>query len=499
MNSDTHKTAEFDQFVQTTIEDWKVPGLAIAVIHKDEIFAKGYGLASCSGNQVTADTLFDCASISKSLTAAAVSLLVDDNEKYPDVQWNTPVSRLLREDFVLEDAYSTQNVTIEDILSHRSGMPRHDESYFGVHAAVPDNPKSITRNLRNLPLTRPLRTEYQYCNMMYTVASYMVETLSGEPFADFLNNRIWKPLGMANTYLDVPEVENNNAMSKMAKGYRWDQSTERYIEIPAIRQPEGQGAGCVFSSAEDYAKWVRAMIKRAGPISEVAHKELIKPRIITDPYGDDRMPFHSHMCYALGWGLETYRGYTIVDHDGGVSGFGSLMRYIPEKEWGIVIFGNSNGANNAEEMICWHLIDALLGTPSQEKFDYNTFLRNQEKEQREEEEKDPYPERPASALAPSAPISSYAGRYRNAGYHDLLVEIVDGKLQADAKDRTFGFTLTFEHVSGEFFEVVMLDILDDTRRRLRAEFKLNSSGVVHDLGINLAGDMQDPLIWFIRV
>lgn len=145
MKSDTHTTAEFDQLVQKTIEDWKVPGVAIAIVHKDEIFVKvflllnlnpkyivvkvkysgsqGYGLASCSGDQVTADTLFDCASLSKSLTAAAVSLLVDDNKKYPGVDWSTPVSRLLRDDFVLEDPYATENVTIEDILSHRSGMP----------------------------------------------------------------------------------------------------------------------------------------------------------------------------------------------------------------------------------------------------------------------------------------------------------------------------------------------------------------------------------------
>ena len=75
---------------------------------------------------MTADTLFDCASLSKSLTAAAVSLLVDDNEKYPEVDWSTPVSRLLRDDFVLEDPYATENVTVEDILSHRSGMPRQE-------------------------------------------------------------------------------------------------------------------------------------------------------------------------------------------------------------------------------------------------------------------------------------------------------------------------------------------------------------------------------------
>lgn len=146
--------------------------------------------------------------------------------------------------------------------------------------------------------------------MMYTVASYLVETLSGESFTDFLNNRIWKPLGMLNTYLDVCGVEKSNATDKMAKGCRWDEKTERYIEIPAFRQPEGQGAGCVFSSARDYVKWIHAMIKHAGPISEVAHKELVKPRIIADPCNDERKPFHSYWCYALGWIRNIQRLYS---------------------------------------------------------------------------------------------------------------------------------------------------------------------------------------------
>lgn len=172
---------------------------------------------------------------------------------------------------------------------------------------------------------------------------------------------------------------------------------------------------------------------------------------------------------------------------------------MPEMEWGIVIFGNSNGANDAAEILCWHLIDTMLGTPSPERFNYNTFLRNQVKELKEEEGKNPYPERPTSVLALSLPIDSYAGRYRNIGYHDLLVEIIDGKLQADASDRGFGFVLSFEHVSGEFFIADLLGIFDDDKRRLRAEFKIDSSGIVRDLGIGIVEEMRDSLIWFTKI
>lgn len=125
------------------------------------------------------------------------------------------MSRLLRDDFVPAGLQYTENVTIEDILSHRSGMPGHDESYLGTNTATPDTPKSVTRNLRNLPL----RSEYQYCNMMYTVASYMVEVLSGEQFAEFLQSRIWDPLQMSNTYHDISGIQARNATALLAHGY----------------------------------------------------------------------------------------------------------------------------------------------------------------------------------------------------------------------------------------------------------------------------------------
>lgn len=198
-------------------------------------------------------TLFDCGSASKTMTAAAVALLVDD-DGYPNVQWTTPVSQILPDDFVLPDAQLTTDVTIEDILSHRTGIAAHDESYLSVRAKRPDNAKSMARNLRNLPFIKPLRTEYIYSNIMYTVATHLVETVSGMPYAKFLRKKIWEPLDMTNTFHDLPDIEAHDATNRKATGYRWDQEKEEHIAIPAYPSPEGQGAGCIFSSAGDYAK-----------------------------------------------------------------------------------------------------------------------------------------------------------------------------------------------------------------------------------------------------
>ena len=182
----------FSTHVNELLNDWHVPGVAIAVVQDDQVTSKGYGNACLERQtQMTADSLFDIASSSKSLTAASVALLVADNDNYPQVQWDTPVSKLLPDDFVMSDNDYTENVTVEDILSHRSGFPRHDYSYLSVRAEHPDSARSVTRNLRNLQNAAPFRSKYMYCNVMYTVATYLVEELSGLPFADFLKRHFF--------------------------------------------------------------------------------------------------------------------------------------------------------------------------------------------------------------------------------------------------------------------------------------------------------------------
>jgi len=335
--------------------------------------------------------------------------------------------------------------------------------------------------------------------MMYTVASYMVEVLSGEQFAEFLQSRIWNPLQMSNTYHDINGIQARNATALLAHGYHWDERAEHYVKIPFIEQPEAQGAGLVFSSVNDYAKWIRAMIKRTGPLPLAAHKELVKPRAIMLEEEEDRIPFYSQALYALGWVVETYRGLTVIGHDGSVPGFNSLMRYLPELEWGIVIFGNSNGAGDAAEIVCGHLVDELLSVPTPERLDW-TALQREHHEKSKQEEKDRMQSKPLEPeLAMSVPLFQYAGKYQNVGYHDLILEVKDGKLWADCSDRTFGFVLSFDHVSGDTFVAEIRDVLDDTKRNVGAEFQLGALGEVESLGVEFVEEMKAEMIWFTKV
>jgi CubicO group peptidase (beta-lactamase class C family) len=160
---------------------------------------QGYGIATYPDTKVTPSTLFYGGSTTKAFTAAAMSLLIDDNANFSNVQWNTPIVKLIPDDFALSDEYATTHTTIEDALSHRSGLPRHDYSYGGNYGGQKPSIKGSVRAMRHLPLTAKPRVKFQYCNQMYVVASHVIETLTGSWLGDVLKERIWGPLKMKAT------------------------------------------------------------------------------------------------------------------------------------------------------------------------------------------------------------------------------------------------------------------------------------------------------------
>ncbi|KAJ4373266.1 hypothetical protein N0V83_003560 [Neocucurbitaria cava] len=508
-----HKTIEFEQLVARLMEEWKVPGLSIAVVQGDEMFAKSFGQANLEGDKCTEDTLFDLASTSKATTAAAVACLVDD-EAYPDVQWTTPVSKLLSEDFVLSDPEYTKNVTIEDILSHRTGLPGHDNSYLSVRTKHADNARSITRNLRNLPLNKPLRTTYQYSNIMYTVATHLVETISGISYADFLRSKIWDPLGMQHTYHDHPNIPSA-AKEHLATGHRWDAEKESYIRIGSYPSPEGQGAGSIFSTTSSYAKFIRALLTGSAPLSSTAQKELVTPRTIIPSREDWTIPYYSHSLYALGCIVESYQGHTVIGHDGDVSGFKALVRWMPEFQWGVVMLGNSEGAFYAEQVLFHGLMDGVVRgastSPSgleKADVDWVAFWREwaerekeEERAERREEDEERFrvTEGGEKEGAGGLPVETLVGRYFNAGYKGLVLEEWEGKLIADGHDRSFPLLLTFTHLQGKRFVVEVEDLWAGKTRKVGAEFRIGEGGKVEALGVEFVEEMEGYLVWFDRV
>ncbi|KAI0871827.1 beta-lactamase family protein [Hypoxylon argillaceum] len=488
----------FPARVEELMKKYHVPGLAVAIIKDDRTFSAGYGFASLDPPQpCTADTLFDIASSSKSMTAASVALLVRDNEKYPNVQYDAVVSSLLPEDFVMPGKGYTEGVTVDDILGHRTGMPHHDDSYLGIGAAQPDDVRSITRNLRNLTISAPIRSKYMYNNMMYSVAAYLVESQSGLDFGDFLQERFFGPLEMSSTHLQPARSKSSGLGDRISKGYGWNKKKETYIGFEALDCPEGVGAGSIITSVNDYIKWVKALMNQEHPIDEEVYKGLIKMRTLTTDDPEDREPQTSPLVYAAGLEIFYYRGHAVIGHDGFVPGFGSRHFFAPALKLGGVIFGNAGSAGDVATVLSRELIDEFLGVPAPERPDWDGFVSDEtakyergpktlEKERVLREATEPQ----------KTPLSAYAGEYWNPGYRGMTVAVKGDKLFVDAADRSVGFSLLFDHVRGQTEYIAHSSgIQAGDEELIAAEFRFQNDRAVK-MGLELE---VDEFIWFDRV
>lgn len=256
--------------------------------------------------------MFYGASTTKAFIAAALSLIVDDDENFPHVKWQTPVTQIIPHDFVLEDDYSTLRLNLEDAATHRTGMPRHDFSILGGNQTIRD----VVRSMRYLPLTEPLRTTFQYCNLMYVMLSHVIESLVGRWTGAFLAERIWHPLNMTSTYFSLSDAQKSG--KPLAQSYYWRTGSESFEAVEPLDETSTEGAGGAISSVDDYSKWIRMMIDRTRPVSGRGHQDLVTPRILQGKL------FDGYVFYGYGWEIETYRGYEIITHNGVETGVSYL-------------------------------------------------------------------------------------------------------------------------------------------------------------------------------
>jgi CubicO group peptidase (beta-lactamase class C family) len=282
------------------------------------------------------------------------------------VSFGTPLSSIIREDFVLESDYVTQKASIEDALSHRTGMAAHDISYGGSI----DTAQKLVRNLRNLPLSYEFRTKHVYCNTMFAAACHALETTTSKKFGDYLHDEIWEPLDMKDTSLSLEaarEIEKKRGV-KLAVGYRWEEGQNDFVAEDYMIMPHLDGAGGVISNVLDYAKWLQMLIKKNPPLSEEMHRDIIYPRVIDS---DTFEPFTGPDTYALGWGVQVYKGHKIIMHNGGLVAFGASVVYLPDKQIGITMMANTRDTSNRLlQILTMYLLDEILEIPVSERFDF---------------------------------------------------------------------------------------------------------------------------------
>ncbi|KAI4241513.1 MAG: hypothetical protein L6R42_011240, partial [Xanthoria sp. 1 TBL-2021] len=380
-------SSDFDKSVVRLMNDWHVPGLAIAIVNGNETYSKGYGISLYPYFEIDSSTLFYTGSTTKAFTSAALTLLMEGNANSSDpLTWRTPISSLIREDFVLPDPYATAHVTLEDAASHRTGMPRHDSSYGGSKFGLRD----VVRNLRHLPMTAELRLRFQYCNMMYMTLSHVIEVLTGSWLGDVLWDRIWKPLSMTRTYFSFSQAQLavRNGAAQLSAGHVWNNQTQKYVPVEWMDIPLVSGAGNVISNVLDYAKWLQFLINQAPPLSKAGHLTLRHPRTILD---DNPFPgFTGISAYALGWSVENYRGEPLISHDGGLPGFAAKIGYFPKRNYGIAMMGNTAGSSSIIlNILFYQLLDNYLDVPVKDRGDVGAVFENMIIKPKAEQLRDP--------------------------------------------------------------------------------------------------------------
>lgn len=256
----------FDKYVESLLERWEVPGLAVCVIKDGEvIYMNGFGRRDLeTGLAVTPETLFAIGSVSKPFTALSVGMLVDEGK----LNWDTPLVEYLP-DFRLYDEYATFHATPRDLLAHRTGLPGH----YMMIAATRFNREEIYRRLRYLQPTAELRAAYQYNNLMYMTSGYLVGQIAGRTWEEFIAERIFKPLGMKRSTFRGPGVAN---LDNLANPH--EKKHGKLAAIPFATRDVAAPAGGIISSAEEMAEWLKLYLNHG----RVGERQLVSPAVLKE-------------------------------------------------------------------------------------------------------------------------------------------------------------------------------------------------------------------------
>jgi CubicO group peptidase (beta-lactamase class C family) len=406
-NKDIEKKLKgFDQFVERVMKDWKVQGMAVAIVYKDKvILSKGYGYRNVDQKlPVTDETLFAIGSCTKAFTAAGVCLLEEDGK----LDLDKPVREYMP-DFKLQDDYVSENMTPRDLLCHRSGLPRHDAIWYGSQATR----RELFERLRYLEPSKPFRAAYQYQNLMFMTAGILIEDISNSTWEKFTRERILEPLQMSATNFSVADLQKANDFSI---GYTEQNNT--VVSIPYMNIDAIGPAGSINSNVKDMSKWVRVLInggKYNGKkvFSENTVRQLQTPTMVntTQPLQYDE---NFYITYALGWTVTSYRGHVRVDHGGNIDGFSASTCFMPRDSIGVVILTNMNGTA-LTSIVRNNVLDRMLGMG---EVDWNKRLldeRNKNKEAQAKAKKEDDASR-VKDTKPSHPLDNYVGKFEHPAY-----------------------------------------------------------------------------------
>jgi CubicO group peptidase (beta-lactamase class C family) len=469
----TLDAALLDSYVARVMQTFEVPGLALAVV-KDgaTVVAKGYGVRRLGDpTPVDAQTLFGIGSNTKVFTATALGLLVEDGK----IQWDAPVIRYLP-GFAMWDPFVTRELTVRDLLVHRSGLGLGAGDLLWWPASTYDRPE-IARRLRFIQPATGFRSAYAYDNVLYLVAGEVIEAVSGQSWEDFVSSRILAKVGMTGSNVRLSAAASGGNIA--ATHARIDGKVR---PIAPFESDNANPAGGINSSAEDMAKWLRLQLS-GGVLADLSRlfspatarqlTAIVTPLPTNDPAPELAPLKSSFNGYALGLNIRQYRSHRLVTHDGGLPGYVSRVAMIPDAGIGVALLTNQESSAALGAIVC-RILDQYLDAPAFDWLEaFKTVAARNEAAAAETER------RAASARdatsRPSLPLERYAGGYRDAWYGDIAIALERGRL-AIRFSHTPSLVGDLEHWQHDTFIARWRD------RELRADayvtFALNPDGSI---------------------
>jgi CubicO group peptidase (beta-lactamase class C family) len=419
--------ARLDGEIRRVMEALEIPGLALAVVKDDRVvLARGYGVREVGGTGVPVDenTLFAVGSTSKAFTAAAVGMLVDEGR----VRWDDPATLHLPE-LQLHDPYATRNLTVRDLLSHRSGLGRRaDALWYGTGY----DRSELLRRIRYLePLPSGFRGAMGYQNIMYMAAGEVVGRVSDSSWDDFVKERIFAPLGMENSGTSSLELPSggNVAMPHVMR-------EDDVVSVPYRNLDNVGPAGSINSSVAEMARWVRLLLNGGELdghrlLSDSVHRELFQPNVVSPVAGQLATTQGTHFrFYGLGWVLEEYRGHVVAWHNGGIDGMHAQVALLPSERVGVVVLVNFTGTG-VPEALAYRVLDLHLGEALERDWVAEQVEGAQAAREAAARAEQRLAESRAAGTRPTLPLHAYGGSYESDLYGRVSVREEGRRLLAE--------------------------------------------------------------------
>ncbi len=472
----------FDADVMRALRVFQVPGAAIAIVKDGQVvLLKGYGVRRLGeSTPVTPHTLFQIASMTKAFTAAGLAILVDSGV----IAWDDRVTKHLPW-FELADPWVTRELTIRDLLTHRSGLGLGAGDLLWLHSDY--NRGEIIRRLRAARPVSSFRSAYAYDNVLYVAAGEIIPAATGDTWEGFIAEHLLAPLGMSETRVGVKDLRSGDPFATPHNVIGG-----RLQVVPLDTVDNIAPAGGLISSVSDLARWVtvqldsgRARSKRLWSAS--ATREMWSPQTIMPirESGASLGPLTPNFsAYGLGWRLRDYRGHKIVWHTGGLAGMTSRTTLVPDQRLGIVIL--TNGESDLPDALTWELVDTFLGLPARDWI--AAFQADAERDRA----------RSSAALAaaargrdstsrPSLPLTRYAGRYTDALYGDATITLEKGTLVLRFS-RSPAFVGDLEHWQYDTFRT---DWRTPNLASAFVTFRLNPNGSIAEFVMDAVSPLAD--------